>query len=271
MIASAFGISPDRAERGMRSLAAGLSKADPRFGLGAFSQSAGAAMQGGQKYADDTFANDRKQSNSERDFGLKAQGQQNQDDYHRGMLGVAKQRLEQGNFQPATGKDEEGNDTPGVFDTRTGKFMAGVDVSMRGKGGAGSSGQTERMVKSLTDQGYSLEEAIGIVKRGGGSEADRIRSERLALDAAKNDPAYQKDPQGTIEKYRKQYTKPTNSRYDVDQSLQNAKAAIEKAVRSGNKEAVGRIIQKLERAGIDTKELQSDIERAKSGSTHAFD
>lgn len=136
--------------------------------------------------------------------------------HHQAIEGLQKDRLAQDNWKPI-GTTTAGH--PIMMDTKTGTVMNGATgepltaeekMQMRGAG-AGSTGQTERIIQSLRTENPSLSynDALSIVKRSGQSpDVLTLRRESLALSAAKADMGYMTKPAETIEKYRRQYGLP---------------------------------------------------------------
>lgn len=76
-------------------------------------------------------------------------------------------------------------------------------------------GETERIISNLqadykqrTGKDLSYQDAVALAKRAPNGDQMTLRRETLALDAAKADPNYASDPQGTLSGWRQRYGLP---------------------------------------------------------------
>lgn len=149
--------------------------------------------------------------------------------HHQATEDIARERMAQDNWK-YIGVTQNG--APIMFNTKTRDVINGATqeplsaderIVAGGKGGPGS-GVTERIIASLRQENPDLSyaDALGIVKRSGLSpDAITLRKEALALSAAKADINYFKDPDATIEKYRKKFgvgSAPSAAKPDVVQN-----------------------------------------------------
>lgn len=111
---------------------------------------------------------------------------------------------------PGEGVNEKGETVKGLYqfdpDTREYVFKPGK-VIQKGASGAGRQGQTQQIIEELRKENPTLsyQEALALTKRAPQGDQAALRRESLALSAAKADLEYLRDPQGTLEKWRKQY------------------------------------------------------------------
>lgn len=132
-------------------------------------------------------------------------------DYRDTKLSIDQQKALAGNWvrsnetrpDPETGLPVKGMVK---YNTKTNEEQFFPGQSTEGKGGGASTGQ-ERMVADLKKEspGITTREALAILKRPGTSDPDIRWKETLALTAAKADPSYLTDPDGTLAKFRKGY------------------------------------------------------------------
>lgn len=81
---------------------------------------------------------------------------------------------------------------------------------VRGPRGLGGAGSVNERIKNLMaeDSSLSYRDALALAQRAPDGDRNRLSTERLALTAAKADRGWRRDPDGTLERYRRQYNLP---------------------------------------------------------------
>jgi len=126
-----------------------------------------------------------------------------------------------------------------------------------GRDGAGpGSSATERLVSELMRQnpGLSFEDALARVRRS--PQNDTLALERLAQNAARRDPDFSGDPQGVLERWRRQYgLNPTGAAAGVGTDDDHAAILDEarKAITGGKDRNA--VMQRLRELGVDPGDL----------------
>lgn len=161
------------------SLAGGFAGGNPNFKGGAFMQGASGALKGGLQ--------------SDEQDETKA-------------TAATQRKLQQANFDRQQSDKELTSDALRKLYADRGTALV-TNADTRAQNPGGKPGVTQQIIAQLRAENPDLtfEAALNIAKRGSNDPKVRQAGERLALTAAKADPAYLMNPQKTLQKWRGEY------------------------------------------------------------------